>query len=339
MSRPNHRVAALAVASVLAAGLAGCADDTPTTSETWPAVDDLVDTSGLVWAVDGVVHLGDGSTIDTGSTVTEYVVAGDGVWFRPDTPDDDGLAELRHATSSGVEGTRAHPHPSTLSTSPDGRFLAFLDRPQGADGPAEAVVVDLADGTELVRSRTGLGKDVDDWADLYEEVPISVIGVSVDTAYVQAVDGVLAYDLATGQGSPAEVAQGGLSETDWYQQFSPTYPLPNVAGTWAIRNPDDLAAPPELVPADGDPVSTRLLPADGPPVPGGPALERWWLDSWLDDATTVGGTPAGTEQMPSSPLDVLITCTVPAGTCRPIPGTERGALVPGDRDGDALLVR
>ena len=82
--------------------------------------------------------------------------------------------------------------------------LAFIDRLDDGAGTAEAVVVDLTTGEEVVRSDEGLvpddesGDDVD-WTDLYEDAPVSVLGVVGDTAYVRGLGDLVSHDLSTGE--------------------------------------------------------------------------------------------------------------------------------------------
>ena len=100
----------------------------------------------MVWASGSTVHLPDGSTIDTEAPAGSYVVAGAGVWFTSAEPGDlqgDELPSLRAATPDGVEDPDAHPDVGSLTTSADGRWLAFIDRLEDGAGSAEAVVVDL----------------------------------------------------------------------------------------------------------------------------------------------------------------------------------------------------
>lgn len=116
---------------------------------------DPVATDGLIWASGSTVHLPDGSTIDTGDLAGAYVVAGAGVWFasaEPDEREGNVLPQLRVATADGVEDLGAHPAIGSLTTSEDGRWLAFIDRLEAGAGSAEAVVVDLTTGEEVVRS-------------------------------------------------------------------------------------------------------------------------------------------------------------------------------------------
>jgi hypothetical protein len=55
------------------------------------------------------------------------------------------------------------------------------------------------------------------------------------------------------------------------------------------------------------------------------------------DDDTAAGTAELRDAFDGAQTWVLITCSVPDGGCRPVPGTEDGALVPEDRR-DRVLV-
>lgn len=328
---------------VIAAGLlAGCGDDPGDGNNTedraghagtWTPSDDPVENRGLAWAADGVVHLGDGSTIDTGSTITDFVVAGDGVYFMSSRD-----SELELATEDGTTSTGVSPDPDTLATSPDGQYLAFIEYSGEEDRfgthVAEAVVVDLAAGEEVLRSSEGMGDaDTDaDLADLYEELPPEVYGVDDETAYVATTDKVLGFDLATGDSRVVNEDPSGVADTAWYPQFTGQEQAANPSGTWRIVAQGD---PPRLRSDDGQVVTTRLTEEDlGVPPWEVDEPPSWRLDSWLDDATAVGRVDL--YDTTGGDLTIPITCTTTSGRCVAVPGTSDGVVLP---ENNITLVR
>ena len=170
-------------------------------------------------SVDGtVVTLGDGTAIDVGHPVDTFVVAGDGVYAVPGDgdADDDALAELVLATPDSVEGTGAHPDPDSLRTSPDGRYLGFVDYgedPYGA--PGAIVVVDLQEGTEVVHS----SDDMDSSGDLeavYADNEPGVFGVTDNRAYVKSISAVWSYSLPDGKQTKEAVRVEDVYDADWF---------------------------------------------------------------------------------------------------------------------------
>lgn len=314
----------VAACIVLVAGLAGCGDDeagpgTGSSGNDWPAATSPVATDGLVWAVDSTVHLPDDSTIEVGTQPGGFVVSSAGVWFLGGEVGPDELPRLRLATPEG-KTIDTSAHPASMTASADGRWLAFIDQPEGSFGPAEAVVVDTVEGIEVLRSREGLVPEDDDvdWTDLYEELPVHFIAVIDDVAYLRGLDDIIAVDLTTGERSVVD------------PPLKPEHPWWNSAHTWAIpRGP--ITGPATLQPADGPLLTTHFAPRNPgapPPVDGDPDLESWTLTGWLDEATAVGltHTLGKFDTMP-----ILVTCVVPSGDCTLVPGTERGVNLPMDR--------
>ncbi|MCR6032646.1 hypothetical protein GGQ22_14555 [Nocardioides sp. zg-579] len=310
--------------------LSGCGEDgsaaEPRTdgAAAWTGAAAPVDPSGLVWAADGAVHLGDGTVIDTEQQIEAYVVAGDGVYLVPAGDHEGPGAPLLLATEDRLEETGARVEPDTLRTSPDGRYLAFIDPATGEQDAfgtpvATAVVVDTVRGEEVVRSSEGMG-DVgeDDLADLYEDAESpEVLGLTDTTAYVAGPDGVRAHDLASGEGSVVADSASEVYDTDWFAALRGEDALTNPAGTWRIVDPTD-GSPVRLVPEGG-----------GAPVVTRSPVDVYELDSWLDDETAVGGGLDGE-------TDLLLACTLPTGECAPPPGVPAGALLPVDRSGPGL---
>ncbi|MDN4172293.1 hypothetical protein QWY28_05020 [Nocardioides sp. SOB77] len=326
-SRPLPTVTALAVAALLALG--GCGEDGPAEEEPpagarWTGAGDPVDPSGLVWAAGGTVHLGDGTVIETDQEIEAYVVAGDGAYVVPAGDREGPGADLLLATGDRVEQTGAVVDPDTLRTSPDGRYLAFIDPATGEQDEygtpvATAVVVDLVAGEEVVRSAAGMGDTgSDDLADLYEDAESpAVLGLTHTTAYVAGPDGVLAYDLPSGDRDELADSTSDVYDDDWFTALRGEDALLSPSGTWRIVDPTD-GSPVRLVPEDGGKAVVTRAPYD-----------VYELDSWLDETTAVGGALEGES-------DVLLACTLPTGACGPLPGVPAGALLPVDRSGPGL---
>lgn len=334
MSR--RRGAALAGLACLAL-LAGCtdADRGAEPVDSWPSTEEPVDADGLVWASGSAVHLPDGSTIDTGALAGAYVVAGAGVWFASAEPGDleqDGLPELRLATPDGVEGTGAHPGIGSLTATTDGRWLAFIDRLDSGSGSAEAVVVDLSTGEEVVRSDEGLVPDDTgdvDWTDLYEDAPVTVLGIVGETAYVRGLGDVVAHDLSTGDVEILDLSGTDLVDQDWFRTLHPRAPLSNADRSWSIL-PQDFSDPVTVLEsAEGERVTTSV--PGGTATPEGPGLEEWMVGGWLDDDTAVAITPSRDGPDESWTVPALLTCQVPSGECTVLDGTEAGVNLPVDR--------
>lgn len=320
------RLAASACCAVLltvAAACGGAAEDAADRTS-WPTTGTPVASDGLVWASGAQVHLPDGSVIDTGDLAGAYVVAGPGVWFASSEPGElepGELPELMLATREGVRATGAHPGVGSLTATADGRWLAFVDRLDGGAGRAEAVVVDLDSGEEVVRSDEGLvpaGDDDQDWVDLYEDAPVSMLGVVDGTAYVRGLDDVVVHDLSTGEVSRQALSGTELVEQGWWRELHRDAPLPNEDASWSI-----------LAQGYSDPV-TVLRSADGAEVTTSSSeAEEWLLGGWLDATTAIGTTPRAGGDDWTNPA--LITCRVPDGACTVVEGTEEGVNLPVDR--------
>jgi hypothetical protein len=296
--------------------------DTPAgeTAATWSSSTDPVRAGGLVWAADGVVHLGDGTTIDVGGPMTTYVVAGDGVYFTPAGSGEDGTehsnvttAPLRFADSDGtVTETGLTVYVESLGSSEDRRYLGLVDATSGpedsfSDTPlATAVVYDLASGERVVDTTDGMGDpDEDDLAHDYQEVYLGVRFPVADSALVEGLDDTRRYALPAGEGEVVDPVDAGIRD--------PSDPI-SPDGTWAI---EDRGFGDRVVEADGEAVRLRI---------GAP---RWDLRWWLDEATVVGvavsGPGTGTKIVADDRV-ALMTCQVPDGACGTVEETTGMAL-------------
>lgn len=313
MPRPRPAACVALAAAVLL--LAGCSDPSSAGdpagrgssdpgAAAWTSTDP-VDASGLVWASEGVVHLSDGTTVDVGGPITTYVVAGDGVWFTPAESEEAGT---RHSTMTtgplhvvGRDGevtdTGVTVYVESLGSSPDGRYLGFVDATSGEEDDftgtpqATAVVVDLSTGDRVVETTDGMGDpDEDDLDHDYPEVSLSVRFPDAGSAYVQGLDGDRLYTLPAGDAEVVEPIDSPLHD-----------PLDrtNQDGTWTI---DDRGGVDVLRSADGQ----RVRPRTG--------TASWQLGWWQDAGTVVGAASDGEAA-------TLVTCVVPSGDCTPLEGT------------------
>lgn len=337
--RPTRRLPAVAAALLALGALpAGCGDDgSGDPGSDWPAAGDGVELRGLVWAAGSTLHLGDGTTLDAGVPIRSYVVAQGGAYVVPDTgSDEQPWPELLRVGPEGTERLGVHPERRSLASSPDGRYLAFLDRSgerDRYDTPlAEAVVVDLETGEEILRSDDGMGNPaVDDLADLYEDATPYVLDVGDEQAWYRTPGDLRSVDLATGDVDVVEDTWD-VGEEPWSDDRAEELAADSPDGRWTIRGgelaPDWQA--PRLVADDGTTVTTRLTAADLGVDPWQPAPDdvQWFLDSWVDDNRAAGSArihDAGEETW------VLVTCAVADGACSVVPGTEEGTVRPDDR--------
>lgn len=342
MTTPRTLLPALIL--LLTPVLAACGDEPAgEPGSGWPAAEGSVETRGLAWAAGRTIHLGDGTTLDAGEPVRAFVVGEGGAYVVPDTrSDDETWPELVRVTGQGRQGLGVHAEPDSLSLSPDGRYLAFLDHSgerDAYDTPlAEAVLVDLATGREVHRSADGMGDPAtDDLADLYEDAPPAVLGVSATHAWFVTPGEVVSVEIASGTTEVVSDSNSGYTDQPWYDALSSEPPLTSPDGAWTIQQPPRGA--PRLVPAaGGSAVPTRLTAADlgVDPLEPQPRDIDWTLDSWIDDTTAVG-TATVSASVDGAQTFPLVTCTVPDGACRVVPGTEDGAILPESRPGGAVV--
>ncbi|QBX55031.1 hypothetical protein EXE58_05895 [Nocardioides seonyuensis] len=298
----SRRGAAAAAAMVVMAALGGCGSDSPGPIDedaAWLTSSDPVDTSPVVWAADGVVHLADGTEIDLGAQPASYVVAGDGVFFVP--ADNPQQAETGSDASAAVHFVEPEGDPvetglrlraDSVRASPDGRYLLGVDVESGPEDDygtplAELVVLDLTEGREVLRTSENFGDLDGDLADLYGEIQVSVLDVTPTTAEVLGTDGPFLVDLATGAISdPEETEETG---EPWRSGV-----IESPDGRWRITTTGKVS---------------QVVDSEGVAVPLEIDAVRWLLEWWADATTVVG--IAGAEDGSSA----LVTCVVPDGRC------------------------
>ncbi len=199
----------MAMATAVAMLATACDDQRPAS---WRTSADRVTTTGLAWAAGSTVHLSDGTEIDTGAAVRFFVVAGDGVFFVPvDRKADSGSTAFADyelvfaAPGMPATGTGLVVSPDYVAASPDGRYLAAIDRTSGEKdrfGTPQATVLafDLETGEQIIDSTLGMGDPAkDDFADGYSESEIEISAMTGTRLYVQGF-GRFVFDLATGEG-------------------------------------------------------------------------------------------------------------------------------------------
>ena len=297
----SRRGAAAAAAVMVLSVLGACGTDDPgepADGAAWMTSTQPVDTSPVVWAADGVVHLADGAEIDLGTQPSSYVVAGDGVFFVP--AEDAQEAETGSDVSAEVHFVAPQGDPAetglllkadSLRASSDGRYLLGIDMESGPEDDygtplAELVVRDLVEGREVVRTSEGLGDTSGDLTDLYEEAEIGVFVVTDEVAYIDGTSGLFSVGLDTGSILDPEVDLDEEPPSQWVPE-SPD-------GRWRIEAKGKLS---EVVDSEGD-----VVPLEVDAV-------RWRFDWWADEVTVVG--IAGAEDGSSA----LVTCVVPEGLC------------------------
>jgi hypothetical protein len=297
MSRSVPALAVLAAVLLASACTSADGESAPTDDESWSTSIDAVPARGLVWASDGVVHLSDGTTVDTGSALTTYVVAGDGVYFTPADSEDDvdhgnmTTGPLHFADRDGeVVDTGLEVYVESLGSSPDGRYLGLVDATSGpedgfSDYPqATAVVLDLRTGERVVDTTDGMGDpDEDDLAHDYAETFLSVRFPDAASAYVEGLGDHL-YSLPGGEVTEVDPIDSPVRST--LERTSPD-------GGWTIEDRGKVQV---LVSADGEVVRPRT----GTP--------QWELGWWLDDSTVLTVAIGDDGQ-------ALASCRVPDGGC------------------------
>jgi hypothetical protein len=288
----------------------------------WARATSPVATSAPIWAQDGVVHLGDGGTIRTARTMREYVVAGDGVYFLTGRG-----TTLEHATATGIRSTGVTISGwDDLRASPDGRYLAYIDRTTGPGDTygthlALAIVVDTTTGREVLRTGAGMGDvEHDDLADLYEDATSpQIAGITTHEVWVAGPDGVRTYDLQSGELIGTYDGQVVWStKRPWVFRYGPS-----VGGTWNLER--SWAIDPQAEPA------AALHSAAGRDISPAVDAPYWTLDRWGDVGTVIG---YAYDQRPSRTWHAHrtdghpIMCRVPNGTCERIRGADGRIKLP-----------
>lgn len=316
----RRRVGPALLALGLVGAIAGCGSESGggTDAAAWPSADVSIDTSGLVFAVGDTVHLGDGSTLSVGDEIDRFVLGGGGVFFSRDESGPEvgrylDAAPLYYSDGTG-KATRLAESAANPRTSPDGRYLGFVDTISGEKDEygtplAQVVVVDLESGEEVARTSEGMGDPgSDDLRDLYEDAEPGALLVTDETASYDGVGEVMAIDLATGE-------VGVSDRTEELFRLPPYDDRRSPDGSWRIIDED------RDYPATHD----RLAPADGPKVPlsGVPPIVDllWWVDDTTAAGVAVDGGFGDDGFYAEGTSAQLVTCVVPAGACTPVDGT------------------
>lgn len=297
-------VAASAVGCRTAGDVAGRDGDAGGVS--WPATGagsaSTAGAEGLAWEAEGRVHLADGSVLDVGEPIGPWVVAGDGIVTMGVGEGAAGGAGYVHdtgeATYVDADGTVTGLGVDVvaLAASQDGRYLGLVD---ASSGPMvmpdtrllEVVVVDLEDGSEVVRTARGMGERGDDLAAIYPELDLDLAFAPAEdpaappVLYADGFDEALRIDLTDG-----DVALVDRDAAPWGSGSS----LDSPDGAWQVVL--DEVGPPTLRSADGTVVVPR---APGP---------TWTLDRWDRPDRVVGAVA-----LPSG--EALMSCVVPSGEC------------------------
>ena len=242
---------------------------------------------------------------------------------------DDHGESTRVADSGGIGG---------LSTTADGRYLAFVDYehgPRNARGHriAETVVFDTTTGRQLVRDGRGNGapSGTDDLSDLYGDSTPTVLGFDDEAVYAQTAKGsaIARWDLGTGQRSdlsdreyPVTENQPGGPLVDFNLVRGVPREAPGEAGgAYAGRRSPDgrrlaytlVRRPVVYTVGDRKP---RELSVDG---------RHFVLAGWLDADRFYGLAVAETNPSTAQVMVCSVTSSRCAAAGRPVPA-EHGAL-------------
>jgi hypothetical protein len=293
-------VATIALAATL---LAGCGDDPGVQLDddaAWRTSTDPVARGGLTWATGSTVHLGDGTTIETGDPVRAFVVAGDGVFYEPASSDEQGSASfgggplMFAAPGDEPVDTGLEARDRAIAVSPDGTTLVLLETDPGR-GSAVMRFFDLSTG-EAFTSEDGMTGDDEDPEHHLAEAEVHVRGISEESVYASVLEGSYVYDLDTGEGHPAADDE---DPPGWSAG-----PLESPDGRWRIEQGG--TRPDRVVGTDGTSIELRL---EG---------RRPSLSWWADEETVVGTVALGAARGGGAgdPL-TLVSCVVPSGECAP----------------------
>ncbi|WP_110182281.1 hypothetical protein [Nocardioides solisilvae] len=294
------------LALVLGLTLAGCGDDGPGGLGTvdddaaWRTSTDPVTTEGFAWATGETVHLGDGTTIDTGVPVGAFVVAGDGVFVVPGESDDGspfaGPGLRFAAPGADPVDTGLLVGRDGLVATEDGSTLVVLEADYDT-GAAAMRFFDLATG-EARTSTDGMEHESSDPVNELLESEAQIWGIDGETVHVATLDGDYVYDVTTGEGRKDEG-----DRADW-PFGTPDEPEVSPDGRWRIVGSAEEGF--GVVGSDGEPVA---LDVEG---------ERWSLSWWVDEQTAVGSVAEGPGEGPrmvAGDTATLLSCVVPSGEC------------------------
>jgi hypothetical protein len=225
-----------------------------------------------------------------------------------------------------------------LSTTADGRYLAYVDhehgpRNLGGHRIAETVVFDTTTGREVVRDAAGNGArtGTEDLSDLYGESTPTVLGFDDDAVYAQTARGgaVLRWDLDTGRRSALGPRERPVTEN---RPAGPLVDLDLVDGVPRERPGEGVGAYAGRRSPDGNRLAFTL--GRGPlvsssghrrPVRLDVGGRQFVLAGWLDDDRFYG---LALDRAPRPTAEVTV-CSVPSGRCvaaGPRVPAEDGAL-------------
>lgn len=300
----------------------------------WASTDNPMSASGgLVWAdrPAGEIHLADGTTLDAGQPISSFVAAGRGAYVVDQKGD-----ALIEVTPNGTRTTGAHVDDS-VRASAHGRYLAFLDP---RSGPAvqgthvfEAVVVDLETGEEVARSTQGMGgEDTDDLVDLYEDAAHGILAVTDKTAWFSVPEGgVISVDVKDGK--VTSIPQSDIS--DGKNPWDSPHLAPELVDepanpglTYGISRFNTAIRSQSTDPAIFFP-RDRIVSSDGHAIAMTIDALTWRFEDWIDDSTLVGYADTGLDnpdRVKETREQSLMTCAVPAGTCKIIPDSAHAML-------------
>jgi hypothetical protein len=179
------RLLGMVVIVQLAGVLAGCGDDeadpTGPVAEPFslPVGAPSYDVDAATWAVRETIRVGE-EEIVAEPAPDVYVVTGSGIYY---------IAKGRlYFTDGGAVEEVADVGSSALAVSPEGDHLALVDQGHGpvdtyGTHVAVPVVFDLETGEQVLRGEPGRSLEDDDLADLYGEIPPTLLGVDEEAVY------------------------------------------------------------------------------------------------------------------------------------------------------------
>ncbi|GAA4737274.1 hypothetical protein GCM10023350_21580 [Nocardioides endophyticus] len=179
----------------------------------------------LVWAQRSTVHVGDTTYDVSPQLVRSMSWTPYGLYLE--VTQDPNNGPFHEVFYVGAAMEPVNDVYTNLITSPDGELAAWIERngPKRPSGRvAQVVVVDTRTGGRIYESADGMGgEEGDDLADLYEELPPSVIDLTDDQLVWRNSAGsgaVVTTDLRTGE-STASDDEPDLKPTSGYEYWSP----------------------------------------------------------------------------------------------------------------------